>query len=60
VSPSRRPSSLVVARRLSRGTREAGPDIALLRRALDETGYADVAIKVALVFGGARELPAGG
>jgi uncharacterized hydrophobic protein (TIGR00271 family) len=36
-----------------------GPDVALLRRALDEAGYADVAVQVALVFGGAQELPAG-
>jgi hypothetical protein len=32
----------------------------LLRRAPDEAGYADVAVQVALVFGGTRELPAGG
>ena len=37
-----------------------GPDVALLRRALDDAGYADVAVQVALVFGGAQELPAGG
>lgn len=36
------------------------PDVALLRRALDEAGYADVAVQVALVFGSARELAAGG
>ena len=36
-----------------------GPDVALLRRALDEAGYADVAVQVSLVFGGTQELPAG-
>jgi len=37
-----------------------GPDVTVLRRDLDRAGYGDVAVQVALVFGGARELPAGG
>jgi uncharacterized hydrophobic protein (TIGR00271 family) len=36
-----------------------GPDVAPLRRALDEAGYADVAVQVSLVYGGTQELPAG-
>ncbi|WP_433787836.1 TIGR00341 family protein [Actinomycetospora sp. CA-101289] len=36
-----------------------GPDVALLRQELDRAGYGDVAVQVALVFGGTRELPAG-
>ena len=37
-----------------------GPDVALLRRELDQAGYADVAVQVSLVLGGTQELPAGG
>ena len=37
-----------------------GPDVAVLRRELDDAGYADVAVQVSLVVGGTRELPAAG
>lgn len=37
-----------------------GPDVAPLRRALDEAGYAEVAVQVSLVYGGTQELPVGG
>jgi hypothetical protein len=37
-----------------------GPDVTLLRRELDQAGYADVAVQVALVVGGTQELPADG
>jgi hypothetical protein len=37
-----------------------GPDVAVLRRELDDAGYADVAVQVSLAVGGTQELPAGG
>jgi uncharacterized hydrophobic protein (TIGR00271 family) len=36
------------------------PDVAVLRRELDDAGYADVAVQVSLVVGGTQELPAAG
>ncbi len=35
-----------------------GPDVALLRRELDQAGYADVAVEVSLVLGRKQSLPA--
>ncbi|HEY2223736.1 DUF389 domain-containing protein [Actinomycetospora sp.] len=37
-----------------------GPDTAALRRALDQAGYAGVAVAVSQAFGGTQELPATG
>ncbi len=37
-----------------------GPDVAVLRRELDDAGYADVAVQVSLVVGGTQDLPAAG